>query len=235
MLRPWRSSDAPAVLEICQDPEIARWVTIPQPFLAADADAFIENAATMWRDGTGAPFAIVDAGDRQDPRRGDSIRPRGASGDCRPVARNRCPRPRRRDAGAPTPHRLDVRDDAGHPGRLLHHGRQRAVGADGRARRLHRARASSARGTSTTAACRSTASPTPGCGTTSSANGARATDSRHQGVVPGVPRERGVDLDHRRVEEQLHRPGSVELEQTRRRVAERTSRPRRRRPASPRR
>ena len=37
-------------------------MTIPQPFLPADADAFIDNAATMWRDGTGAPFAIVDAG-----------------------------------------------------------------------------------------------------------------------------------------------------------------------------
>jgi len=49
------------VLAICQDPEITRWVTIAQPFLPADADAFIENALAMWRDGTGAPFAIVDA------------------------------------------------------------------------------------------------------------------------------------------------------------------------------
>ena len=61
LLRPWRPTDAPAVLAACQDPEIARWVTIPQPYLPADADAFIENAMTMWRDGTGAPFAIVDA------------------------------------------------------------------------------------------------------------------------------------------------------------------------------
>ena len=63
ILRPWRLSDAPAVLAVCQDPEIARWVTIPQPFQPADADAFIENALSMWRDGTGAPFAIVDASD----------------------------------------------------------------------------------------------------------------------------------------------------------------------------
>src|SRR6187401_2275248 len=61
ILRPWRLSDAPAVLAVCQDPEIARWVTIPQPFQPADADAFIENALAMWRDGTGAPFAIVEA------------------------------------------------------------------------------------------------------------------------------------------------------------------------------
>ena len=61
ILRPWRPDDAPAVFAVCQDPEIARWVTIPQPFERSDADAFIENALTMWRDGTGAPFAIVDA------------------------------------------------------------------------------------------------------------------------------------------------------------------------------
>ena len=36
-------------------------MTIPQPFLSADADAFIQNALTMWRDGTGAAFAIADA------------------------------------------------------------------------------------------------------------------------------------------------------------------------------
>ena len=61
VLRPWRPDDAPELYAVCQDPEIARWVTIPQPFLPADADAFIQNALTMWRDGTGAPFAIVDA------------------------------------------------------------------------------------------------------------------------------------------------------------------------------
>lgn len=61
VLRPWRRTDAPALLAACQDPEIARWVTIPQPYLRADADAFIESALTMWRDGSGAPFAIVDA------------------------------------------------------------------------------------------------------------------------------------------------------------------------------
>jgi RimJ/RimL family protein N-acetyltransferase len=61
VLRPWRPADAPAVLAVCQDPEIARWVTIPQPFLAADADALIETGLAMWRNGTGAAFAIVDA------------------------------------------------------------------------------------------------------------------------------------------------------------------------------
>jgi RimJ/RimL family protein N-acetyltransferase len=61
VLRPWRPSDVAAVLAACQDPEIARWVDIPQPYLSADADAFIESAHAMWGDGSGAPFAIVEA------------------------------------------------------------------------------------------------------------------------------------------------------------------------------
>ena len=60
-LRPWRRADVLAVLAACQDPEIARWVDLPQPYLRADADAFLEDALAMWRDGTGAPFAIVEA------------------------------------------------------------------------------------------------------------------------------------------------------------------------------
>jgi RimJ/RimL family protein N-acetyltransferase len=61
ILRPWQPTDAPEVYAVCQDPEIARWVTIPQPFGLADADAFIESSRATWRDGTGAPFAIVDS------------------------------------------------------------------------------------------------------------------------------------------------------------------------------
>lgn len=59
-LRPWRAADAPAVMAACQDPDIARWVALPEPFGPEEATAFLEDAATMWRDGTGAPFAVVD-------------------------------------------------------------------------------------------------------------------------------------------------------------------------------
>ncbi len=62
VLRAWRAADAAAVLEACQDPDIGRWVSIPQPFGEADAAAFIDGAVRMWRDGTGAAFAIEDAG-----------------------------------------------------------------------------------------------------------------------------------------------------------------------------
>ena len=61
ILRPWRSTDTAAVLTACGDPEIARWAGLPQPFGPADAEAFIESAAAMWRDGSGASFAIVEA------------------------------------------------------------------------------------------------------------------------------------------------------------------------------
>jgi RimJ/RimL family protein N-acetyltransferase len=61
ILRPWRSTDAAALMAACQDPEIARWAGMPQPFGQADAEAFIESAVAMWRDGTDAPFAIVEA------------------------------------------------------------------------------------------------------------------------------------------------------------------------------
>jgi RimJ/RimL family protein N-acetyltransferase len=47
------------VLAACQDPEIARWVSIPQPYLLADAVEFIAESRSMWRDGSGATFAIV--------------------------------------------------------------------------------------------------------------------------------------------------------------------------------
>ena len=61
ILRPWHPEDAPAVLVACQDPEIAQWVAMPQPFLSADAHAFVRDAIAMWRDGTGSSFAVVDA------------------------------------------------------------------------------------------------------------------------------------------------------------------------------
>ena len=61
ILRPWRSTDVAALLAACGDPEIARWAGLPQPFGPDDAEAFMESAAAMWHDGSGAPFAVVEA------------------------------------------------------------------------------------------------------------------------------------------------------------------------------
>lgn len=60
VLRPWRESDEGALWEACQDPEIARWVSIPQPFTRTDAREQIAEWQEMWRDGSGAPFAVID-------------------------------------------------------------------------------------------------------------------------------------------------------------------------------
>jgi hypothetical protein len=46
ILRPWRQDDAPALYLACQDPDIARWVTIPQPYLRRRGPI---HRGTMWR------------------------------------------------------------------------------------------------------------------------------------------------------------------------------------------
>lgn len=61
VLRPWRDTDIPALCAAAADPEIAAWSTLPQPFGLAQAQAFLEESRSMWRDGTGAAFAIVSA------------------------------------------------------------------------------------------------------------------------------------------------------------------------------
>jgi RimJ/RimL family protein N-acetyltransferase len=60
-LRPWCEADASALCAACQDPEITRWVSVPEPFSLADALDQITEWRAMWEDGSGAPLAIVDA------------------------------------------------------------------------------------------------------------------------------------------------------------------------------
>ena len=62
LLRPWRQADIPAIHAACQDPDIARWVALADPFGIDDAAALVHEAQTMWREQTGAPFAVVEAG-----------------------------------------------------------------------------------------------------------------------------------------------------------------------------
>jgi RimJ/RimL family protein N-acetyltransferase len=59
-LRAWQSTDAPAVFAACQDPLIARFIPIPQPYTEADALGFVsfhvDGQAEHERS-----FAIADA------------------------------------------------------------------------------------------------------------------------------------------------------------------------------
>jgi uridine phosphorylase len=60
-LRPWRPEDAPSVLAACQDPLIARFIPIPQPYTETDADSFVASRRRDWETEDERSFAIVDA------------------------------------------------------------------------------------------------------------------------------------------------------------------------------
>jgi RimJ/RimL family protein N-acetyltransferase len=60
-LRPFRVADTEAVTLACQDPESARWTTIPDPYRREDADYYIrEYAPGRWARGDAAIFALAD-------------------------------------------------------------------------------------------------------------------------------------------------------------------------------
>lgn len=54
LLRPPRAADAPLVTQGCQDPEIAKWTTVPSPYGVDDAHAWI---ASISPEGPGGPQA----------------------------------------------------------------------------------------------------------------------------------------------------------------------------------
>lgn len=61
-LRPWQPSDAPAVFDACQDPDIQRWTTVPSPYTTEDARGYVEQLSPSgWESGTTAAFAVLDA------------------------------------------------------------------------------------------------------------------------------------------------------------------------------
>ena len=62
-LRPWRESDVPALVAVCQDPEIPRWTRVPSPYGEADARLYLQQRHDSVESGTSAPFAIVASGD----------------------------------------------------------------------------------------------------------------------------------------------------------------------------
>jgi RimJ/RimL family protein N-acetyltransferase len=64
VLRPWRDSDVRAVAEACQDPEIARWTSVPENYSEADARAFLLYRHDALLAGTTAPFAVVSPRDQ---------------------------------------------------------------------------------------------------------------------------------------------------------------------------
>ena len=59
-LRPWQPDDAPAVFAACQDPEIPRFVPIPQPYTMDDAAWFVGYAREDSLAGGSSHFAIAN-------------------------------------------------------------------------------------------------------------------------------------------------------------------------------
>ncbi|GAC1442024.1 MAG: hypothetical protein NVS3B26_03630 [Mycobacteriales bacterium] len=61
-LRPWRASDADAVLAACSDPQTQRWTSVPVPYTLEHASSFVEEAGPRgWATGTDCGFAVCDA------------------------------------------------------------------------------------------------------------------------------------------------------------------------------
>jgi RimJ/RimL family protein N-acetyltransferase len=64
-LRPWRDTDQQALVEACQDPEIARWTRVPAHYGPTDAKAYLLQRYDTLVAGVAAPFAIVRAPDSE--------------------------------------------------------------------------------------------------------------------------------------------------------------------------
>jgi RimJ/RimL family protein N-acetyltransferase len=64
-LRAWRDSDLPALVRICQDPEIVRWTAVPANYGEADARNYLLRRHDAIVAGAAAPFAIVSAGEER--------------------------------------------------------------------------------------------------------------------------------------------------------------------------
>jgi RimJ/RimL family protein N-acetyltransferase len=61
LVRSWRKSDVPAIVEACQDPEIPRWTLVPSPYSEDDARSFLATAAREREEGTRLSLAVVAA------------------------------------------------------------------------------------------------------------------------------------------------------------------------------
>jgi RimJ/RimL family protein N-acetyltransferase len=59
-LRPLALTDSEAVYHACQDAEIGRWTTIPQPYLREHATTFLADTVAAWEQGREPTFAMVD-------------------------------------------------------------------------------------------------------------------------------------------------------------------------------
>lgn len=58
ILRAPTEADVDAITEACQDPEIARWTTVPSPYFRQDAEDFVRLVAEWWANGSQAVWGV---------------------------------------------------------------------------------------------------------------------------------------------------------------------------------
>jgi RimJ/RimL family protein N-acetyltransferase len=63
-LRLLAESDLPALIELCQDPEIPRWTRVPSPYGRSEAEQWFERQGSAREGGTILNLMIVDGDDR---------------------------------------------------------------------------------------------------------------------------------------------------------------------------
>lgn len=61
LLRAPTAADSAQIVQACQDPDIAGFTQVPDPYTEADALWFIADAADGWERGTKAEFVVLDA------------------------------------------------------------------------------------------------------------------------------------------------------------------------------
>src|SRR4051812_25550169 len=96
LLRPWRDSDVPQMVEACKDPEIPLWTAVPDPYTEEDARAWVRGELTAGEPpGDRVSFAVAEPADDARLLAAMSIQRifRGSSGEigywCAPWARSR--------------------------------------------------------------------------------------------------------------------------------------------------
>jgi RimJ/RimL family protein N-acetyltransferase len=67
VLRQWRDDDVSAIVALCQDPEIVRWIRVPADYGDADARAYLDSREPAARAGIAAHLAIAAATEPSHP------------------------------------------------------------------------------------------------------------------------------------------------------------------------
>jgi RimJ/RimL family protein N-acetyltransferase len=63
VLRQWRDDDVGALVQLCRDPDIVRWIRVPDPYELEDGRAYLDELEPAARAGAAGHLAIASAAD----------------------------------------------------------------------------------------------------------------------------------------------------------------------------